>query len=307
MKKFLLAILSLGSVTLVQAQTTSCTQLFFSEYVEGSSHSKALEIYNPTASPIALSNYKLIRFSNGSATPVDSFNLTGTIAAHDVWVVTNGQVTPDANSAFCDPILMAMADQVGPAPYATGTAVMFFNGDDAIVLATIAPRTFIDIFGKIGEDPGVSWSDVFPYTDAQGSWWTLNHTLIRKSTVTGGVLVNPTAFNVTTEWDSLPQNTWTNLGMHTSTCNTSGIVDVSKTSFVSVYPNPSNGTFAISSSSAMKSTTIFNALGEVIATTNFSSVVINQEIDLSAQPAGIYLMQVEFVNGQKTISKISIR
>ncbi|MDQ3112213.1 MAG: lamin tail domain-containing protein, partial [Bacteroidota bacterium] len=144
MKKILLAILSLGSVTFVNAQ---CSELFISEYVEGSSHSKAIEIYNPTANPIALSNYKLIRYSNGSPTPVDSLNLTGTIQPYDVWVVVNGQATPDVNGAFCDPALLAMADQVGPPQYNSGGGpnVLYFNGDDAIALIRISPFALIDI------------------------------------------------------------------------------------------------------------------------------------------------------------------
>ncbi len=303
MKKILLAIISLGSAVFAHAQ---CSELFFSEYVEGSSHSKALEIYNPTSSPIALSNYKLIRFSNGSPTPIDSLQLTGTILANDVWVVVNGQATPDGNGAFCDPALMAMGDQVGPPQYVTGTAVMYFNGDDALVLVKNSPRTFVDIFGKIGEQPVPCWSDVFPYTGA-GAWWTANHTLIRKASVTGGVTTNPSAFNVTTEWDSLPQNTWTNLGIHTSWCPV-GINEVAKNpNSVSVFPNPSNGTFAINANQNINVVEIYNALGEIIFTKRFSTTDNSEQLDLGNQPEGLYLLQVELANGQHVVSKISIR
>jgi len=47
-----------------------CDQLFFSEYVEGYANNKALEIYNPTNEAVNLSEYSLIRFSNGSTNPV---------------------------------------------------------------------------------------------------------------------------------------------------------------------------------------------------------------------------------------------
>lgn len=306
MKKILLAIISLGSATFANAQS-GCNELFFSEYVEGSSHSKALEIYNPTANPVALSNYELIRFSNGSATPVDSVQLVGTIPAHDVWVVVNGQATPDVNGAFCDPVLMAMGDQVGPPQYVTGTAVMYFNGDDALVLCKIAPRTFVDIFGKIGEDPGVSWSDVFPYTDAQGSWWTLNHTLIRKASVTIGITANPTAFNVTTEWDSLPQNTWTNLGVHTCNCPV-GILEHAKNPIaVEVFPNPSHGSFEIKAEQNISSIAIFNSLGELIFTKQNAIAEKSQLIDISNQPEGLYFIQIELADGNLVVSKVSIR
>src|SRR6185295_16902729 len=46
------------------------TELFFSEYIEGSSNNKALEIYNGTAAPIdlAASGYSVQMFSNGGTT-----------------------------------------------------------------------------------------------------------------------------------------------------------------------------------------------------------------------------------------------
>lgn len=304
MKKFLLAIVALSAASFAHAQ---CTELFFSEYVEGSSHSKALEIYNPTSSPVALSNYRLIRFSNGASLPVDSIDLVGTLQAHSVWVVVNGQAVPDGNGAFCDPALIAMGDQVGPANYVVGTAVMYMNGDDALALVKISPRTFVDIFGKIGEDPGTAWTDVFPYTSAAGTWWTNDHTLIRKSTVQSGVSVNPTAFNVTAEWDSLPENTWTNLGMHTCLCGNTGILGETTTaSSISVFPNPSNGTFTISAASPINTIEIYNVLGEIVYTET-TAATDNKQVNLAAQPAGIYLVQVLLANGKRSVSRISVR
>lgn len=308
MKKILLAIASLGVAAFAHAQ---CTELFFSEYVEGSSHNKALEVYNPTPSPVNLNNYRLIRYSNGSSVPVDSVDLVGTIPAHDVWVVVNGQGIPDAQGAFCDSALMAYADQLGPSSYVAGTAVLYFNGDDAIALVKIAPRTIVDIFGKIGEDPGSSWSDVFPYTDAQGAWWTKDHDLIRKSTVTGGVTLNPTAFNVTTEWDSLPQDTWTNLGTHNCTCNSSGIAAAgSSVSSVSAFPNPAeNGFVTIKAGTGIASITVMNVIGETISFSSFGNGSRNnqQQVDLASVPAGIYLVQVELENGQRASVKITVK
>lgn len=308
MKKILLTIAVATSAFTVNAQSF-CSELFFSEYCEGSSHNKALEVYNPTTSTVNLSNYRIIRYSNGSAVPVDSFDLTGTLAAHDVWVITNGQATPDAQGAFCNATLMAMADQLGPAPYVAGTAVMFFNGDDALGLIRIAPYAVIDIFGKIGEDPGVSWSDVFPYTDAQGAWWTINHTLQRKPGVTGGVTVNPTAFNVTVEWDSLPSNTWTGLGQHNCVCANVGIAENAATEKISVYPNPSNGDFVVNTTKAISHIQVINTLGEVVVVEEFTSAEQQtaKRIDLSGMPGGIYMVQVQLSNGVVLTSKITKR
>lgn len=308
MKKVVLT-LSVAVLALAMNAQTFCTDLFFSEYVEGASHNKALEIYNPTTASVNLSNYRLVRYSNGSSVGVDSFNLSGTLPANDVWVVTNGQATPDAQGAFCDSALMAMADQLGPAPYVAGTAVMFMNGDDAIVLARISPYAILDIFGKIGEDPGQSWSDVFPFTDAQGAWWTKDHTLQRKAGVTGGTTINPTAFNVTTEWDSLPQDTWTGLGQHTCTCANVGLTENIVTNVVNIYPNPSNGQFTVNATEKIQHIEVYNALGQVIFVEEYSSAEQSQQkfIDLSGMPGGIYMIQVQLSDGSLLASKITKR
>ena len=66
MKRPLLLIFSL--LILSQMLFAQCSELFFSEYVEGYANNKALEIYNPTNAPINLSGYSIARFSNGSTT-----------------------------------------------------------------------------------------------------------------------------------------------------------------------------------------------------------------------------------------------
>ena len=64
------------------------SDVFFSEYIEGSSFNKALEIYNGTGAPVDLGagNYVLQLHTNGSPTVSQSVSLTGTIANGDVFV-----------------------------------------------------------------------------------------------------------------------------------------------------------------------------------------------------------------------------
>jgi Secretion system C-terminal sorting domain/Lamin Tail Domain len=303
MKKILLAIASLGVASLANAQ---CTELFMSEVVEGSSHNKAIEIYNPTPAPVNMSNYRIVRYSNGATSGFDSLDLTGTIAAHAAFVVVNGQAVPDGNGAFCDSALIALGDQVGQANY---PGPLYFNGDDALVLVRISPYAIIDIFGKIGEDPGQSWSDVFPYTDAQGSWWTKDHSLVRKSAVTAGVVVNPTAFNVIAEYDSLPENDWSNLGIHNSTCSTSGIFENGNATTIGAYPNPSNGNVTITATENITIITVMNVLGETVSTISYSKSEQNkqQQLNLIGLPAGIYLVEAKLANGQRATTKLTIQ
>ena len=192
-----------------------CSELFFSEYVEGSSNNKALEIYNPTQDAIDLSNYKIERYSNGSSTPSDEMSLSGTIASGEAIVITNSDTNSTNQFGYIFIELYNMADILAP----TYPSPLYMNGDDAIVLSKNG--VILDIIGKTGEDPGAAWTDDASagFTDSNGgTYWTLNQTLIRKETVLKGVSENPILFNPTTEWDSLPNMTWTNLGIHECNC-----------------------------------------------------------------------------------------
>src|SRR5690606_19681631 len=81
---------------------SQCTELFFSEYIEGSGNNKAVEIYNPTSSTILLTgNYTLRLYFNGSSTPTN-FPLTGSIAPNTVFIFCT--TTSDA-------AILAVADQ----------------------------------------------------------------------------------------------------------------------------------------------------------------------------------------------------
>ena len=68
--------------------TVASTDLYFSEYVEGSSSNKALEIYNPTNATVDLSQYGIVTNTNGG----DWYNpdpLTGMLEPGDVYVIIN--------------------------------------------------------------------------------------------------------------------------------------------------------------------------------------------------------------------------
>lgn len=304
MKKSLLALLIVGTAATMNAQTF-CSELFISEIVEGSGNNKAMEIYNPTSSAVNLSNYRIVRYSNGSTSGADSLTLSGTLASLDVWVVANGQTVSAPNSPACDTALQAMADQLGgayPDP-------LYANGDDAICLVRISPYAIIDIFGKIGEDPGSAWTDVFPYTSASGTWITLDHTLQRIPAITGGTTVNPTAFNVLSEYDSLPENTWTGLGQHACNCNNVGITENNAGAQMSAFPNPTAGEFTINASEKITRIEVLNTLGEVVLVKEYKAgdQQSSQRIDLSNMPGGMYMVQVQLNGGTTLTSKISVR
>ncbi|WP_146185869.1 lamin tail domain-containing protein [Flavobacterium album] len=169
------------------------TDLFFSEYVEGSSSNKYLEIYNGTGAAVNLADYRVRLYSNGSTTASGTANdvqLSGTLADGAVAVIKNSAATIYSGAA-------------------TVVASVNFNGNDAVALYKISTASNVDIFGNIGTDPGSAWT---------GTNTTVDKTLVRKSTVTGGVTVDPsgTGFpTLDTEWDMFNQNDITHLGSHT--------------------------------------------------------------------------------------------
>ncbi len=183
------------------------TELFISEYAEGSSNNKYIEIYNGTGSTVDLSDYELWRISNGGNWPESTVALTGTLAP--------GEVLLAANSSADAAIL-----NLSNASTAFNTAT-FFNGDDAVGLAKDdGSGTFIliDAIGEDGPDPGSGW-DVAGTTDA-----TAEHTLVRKSSVCSPNTNWASSAGTTTansEWIVEPQNTWTFAGSHTTNCQSS--------------------------------------------------------------------------------------
>ena len=226
---------------LIQAQ---CTDLFFSEYIEGWSNNKALEIYNPTNESVDLSAYSISRYSNGGTSP-STTQLTGTIEPYSTFVVGLDKRDPDGEGyeapmwdgyyTYTDSItgqevtiydadsdLQSKVDLFVNPIYYFGTNAdsaaafptsLYFNGNDAITLEILGGGIVLDLIGKVGEDPGASW------TDNDGNYWTKDHTLVRKESIVNGVTANPIIFDPTLEWDSLPANTFINLGAHDCACN----------------------------------------------------------------------------------------
>jgi hypothetical protein len=296
MKKTLLS-LSLITIALV-GKAQNCSELFISEYVEGGGNNKAMEFYNPTANAINLSNYRLVRYSNGSPTGSDSTDLVGSIASYSTFVIANGQTSGPVTSPACSPVLQALAQQLDhayPAP-------TYVNGDDAMILARISPYARIDIFGEIGVQPAPAWSDLPPYDGSAGKWWTKDHSLQRKSNVIKGVMTSPSPFIVTLEWDSLPKDNWSNLNIHTCDCNlTTGLNKNVKANRLTIYPNPANGSeIAFVSNAGIKEINIINAIGQVvythIALTNENTVIL-KNLGIAK---GVYYVTVKNEVGTKT-------
>lgn len=163
-------------------------QLLISEYLEGSSNNKAVELSNLGVTPVDLSQYRLALYANGKPltdTPTNSLALQGTLAPGASLVLAN----PSANAE-----ILAKANQT------SGNLV--FNGDDALVL--YRGSEIVDSFGQVGVDPGTAW--------VSGSVSTLDMTLRRKATVTTGRTDAAGPFNPALEYVAAPKDDASGLG-----------------------------------------------------------------------------------------------
>ncbi len=102
----------------------AATDLFFSEYIEGSSNNKAYEIYNGTGAAVDLAGYSVESFNNGATDPTNSLPLID-IADE----LADGEVLVIGNDSADATILAARDNLVDDLHETT-----FINGDDALVL-----------------------------------------------------------------------------------------------------------------------------------------------------------------------------
>lgn len=162
--------------------------LLFSEYVEGTSYNKALELYN-TGELIDFSteNYVVDIYTNGSTAPRYSINLSGVINEDDTFVIGHTSAVDSITS---------IADLL--------TGSLSFNGDDAITLSYNG--VIVDRIGQIGVDPGSEWGT--------GDITTQNQTLRRDASVIAGDPDALLAFDPGLQWQGYASDDFTGLGSH---------------------------------------------------------------------------------------------
>jgi uncharacterized protein YjdB len=157
--------------------------LFISEYGEGSSFNKWIEIYNPNDYEVNLSNYSLALFSGEAISPSETEEfMDKVIGAKDVYVIYNSGSNTEISSR---------GDLVN-------NSVINFNGDDEIAL--YKNGYVLDVIGVIGSS-GDFAKDV---------------------TLTRGLEVTSSSFiwNIS-DWSSLSQDTFTSVGFHKPVAPTS--------------------------------------------------------------------------------------
>ena len=200
MKHFLLA---LFLITTFSAHS----QIFFSEYAEGSSYNKYLEIYNYSDQIVDLTNFAFPSCSNGCDADgewdyMNYFPDGSVINPGDVFVITHPNAVNSEGQYYTEEI----------AQYSDHGFTYLSNGDDVFALINIDSQEVIDIVGAVGPDPGDGW-DVAGIPNA-----TKDHTLVRKSNVNlgnGGNWISSAGTSENdSEWIVLDNETWDYLGFH---------------------------------------------------------------------------------------------
>ena len=183
------------------APSGTATDLMFSEYIEGSSNNKALEIANNTGAAVSLSIYTVKKQTNGAGTWSTGIALTGTLNNGAKFVMVNSSIALACYNA-------------ASANVSTGGAEMTFNGNDAVGL--FKNGVLIDIIGTF---------------DGGTANFAIDVTLRRKASVTSPNIT----FNLAGEWDSFGTDSCGGLGNRFEANDTSGVATMK------MYPNPVKG------------------------------------------------------------------
>ncbi|PXY42780.1 endonuclease I [Flavobacterium cheongpyeongense] len=251
------------SVTTNSSGTGTATDLLFSEYIEGSSNNKALEIANNTGSSVNMSVYTIKKQTNGAGAWSTGLTLSGTLTTGSKYVIVNNLIS---SACFL----------TGTANISTAATELTFNGNDAVGL--FKNGVLIDIIGTFNGGTANFAADV---------------TLRRKSTVTAPT----TTFNLSSQWDSYATDTCNNLASKPTKEANEEIVETPEA--ILIYPNPSNGNFTISYSDSISySIEIISFTGQKVFEKQNTS---DNAVSVSHLPKGIYMVKV--TTAEKTVVK----
>jgi endonuclease I len=258
------------AVTTNSSGTGTATDLLFSEYIEGSSNNKALEIANNTGSSVSLSAYTIKKQTNGAGSWSTGLALSGTLTTGSKFVIVNSSISSTCFSTSA-------------ANISTSGTELMFNGNDAVGL--FKNGVLIDIIGTFNGGTANFAIDV---------------TLRRKSTVTSP----STTFNLSSQWDSYTTDTCNNLASKMAQPVEEEITVLDSDEIV-LYPNPSDGNFYVGFSTLDEpySIEIISFAGQKVFE---KENIIDPAISVSHLAKGIYLVKIT-QDSKTTIKNIVIK
>jgi len=249
------------TVSATTASTSLVTDLYFSEYIEGSSNNKVLEITNATGNAVSLSGYVVKKQTNGAGAWSTGIALTGTLVNNGKFVLVNSSI-------------LSTCYATSNASIATTATELAFNGNDAIGL--FKNGVLLDIIG------------VFNGGTAN---FSVDETIRRKTTV----VVPKSTFNKTTDWTVFALDTCSGIGNKFSSSEESSVNAID----FNVFPNPSNGNVSITVNPEITNfkLSIYSIYGQKIMDKSFNT---NESIVLDQVQKGIYLITIDSGELQQT-------
>ena len=269
--------------------------LFISEYGEGSSNNKWIEIYNPFHYEVDLSEYSVKLYANAATSPTNTVQLEGTLKPFSVIVIYHSSSAQE------------IKDRAEYANISFAHAVTHFNGNDVIGL--YKNDILIDVFGILGDNV----SDSVGWKVGNGS--TVDHTIVRKTNI-----LSPTPIWNTDEWDVYAQDTFDYIGFHKpiviepASINIYGPTEVmvgdSITLIATVFPEMANQEVVWSSSNPEIATVDENGVVTGVSAVEVTEVIITatskvnnevkQDYTVTILPEVRYRIRIE-ISGEGTV------
>lgn len=187
----------------------SQSSIIFSEYVEGSSFNKYIEIYNPSPFPINLDEYNYVFCWNGC----DSMQWEFQISFDSGFVLQSNETYVVAHHN-ADSTILNLANQ---------TTNLLSNGNDVVGLFNIITNSVVDIIGEFSDSAPTNGWAINSLPNA-----TKDHTLIRDPNICNGNFGDWTLSNGTInlpEWIIDSINNFQGIQYHNSICNATNIME----------------------------------------------------------------------------------
>lgn len=217
---------SISSATINATTATAAliTDLYFSEYLEGSSNNKALEIANGTGASVNLSPYVVKKQTNGAGAWSTGITLSGTLANGAKFVLVNSSILSSCYST-------------AGANISTTSTELTFNGNDAVGL--FKNGVLIDIIGTF---------------NGGTANFSIDETLRRNSSV----VVPKATFNKATDWTVYAIDNCSGIG------NKMSVTDEKSNFVIFPNPSDGNFSLNYNDLNSTYSIVIFSAMGNKV-------------------------------------------
>ncbi|MPL56139.1 hypothetical protein SDC9_01621 [bioreactor metagenome] len=246
-----------NAVSVTTLAAPAATELYISEYYEGTSNNKVLEITNPTLSAISLSGYSIKKQSNGSGAWSFELTLSGTINPKSTFLLKNSLSSLSSCTFTAQSVVGAPID---------------FNGDDPVAL--FKNGTLIDVVGTFN-----------------GTTNFAKDTDLRRNVIIPNPVYTPLEWDVLAITTTVPNcdnlgiaNPASALGVKDTTLNPTDVV---------ILPNPVKGDVMMVKNVKNNSNyEIIDFSGKLVQ----KGKLTNDTIHVNGLPKGNYILKIEQVS-----------